>query len=277
MLPTYNERENVAALLAAVRRALPDADVLVVDDNSPDGTASARRGGGGRAGPDQAAAPPRQAGPRQRLPAAGSPSPSTRATTWSCRWTSTSPTTRPCSRRCSRLIDAGADAVIGSRYVPGGATVDWPRAPPAAVAVGQPLHVAACSACRSATARRAFAPTARRRCGRSTRRRPRPRATRSSPSSCAGWCAPATGWWRPRSCSPTGARAVEDVGADHRRVDAARHPLGHPRRLRRGAATPALTARPRPTADTLAGRASSGRCSPAPRTPSRQPIFLPSS
>ena len=25
-----------------------------------------------------------------------------------------------------RLIDAGADAVIGSRYVPGGATVDWP-------------------------------------------------------------------------------------------------------------------------------------------------------
>ena len=25
-----------------------------------------------------------------------------------------------------RLIEAGADAVIGSRYVPGGATVDWP-------------------------------------------------------------------------------------------------------------------------------------------------------
>ena len=24
------------------------------------------------------------------------------------------------------LLDAGADAVIGSRYVPGGATVDWP-------------------------------------------------------------------------------------------------------------------------------------------------------
>jgi len=26
-----------------------------------------------------------------------------------------------------RVVEAGADAVIGSRYVPGGATVDWPR------------------------------------------------------------------------------------------------------------------------------------------------------
>ena len=40
VLPTFNERENVAGTLAAVRGAVPDADVLVVDDNSPDGTAS---------------------------------------------------------------------------------------------------------------------------------------------------------------------------------------------------------------------------------------------
>ena len=40
VLPTYNERENVARLLAAVRASLPDSDVLVVDDNSPDDTAS---------------------------------------------------------------------------------------------------------------------------------------------------------------------------------------------------------------------------------------------
>src|SRR5215217_8083001 len=39
VLPTYNERENVQRLLAAVRDTVPDADVLVVDDNSPDGTA----------------------------------------------------------------------------------------------------------------------------------------------------------------------------------------------------------------------------------------------
>ena len=38
----------------------------------------------------------------------------------------TARTSRPCCRTSSRLIDAGAGAVIGSRYVPGGATVDWP-------------------------------------------------------------------------------------------------------------------------------------------------------
>lgn len=38
VLPTYNERENIAPMLEALL-ALPDqVDVLVVDDNSPDGT-----------------------------------------------------------------------------------------------------------------------------------------------------------------------------------------------------------------------------------------------
>ncbi len=36
--PTYNERENLPTFLAGVFDALPDAHVLVVDDNSPDGT-----------------------------------------------------------------------------------------------------------------------------------------------------------------------------------------------------------------------------------------------
>jgi dolichol-phosphate mannosyltransferase len=36
--PTYNERDNLARFVAAVREAAPDADLLVVDDNSPDGT-----------------------------------------------------------------------------------------------------------------------------------------------------------------------------------------------------------------------------------------------
>ena len=39
MLPTYNEAENVGPVLRAVRQAMPQARVLVVDDNSPDGTA----------------------------------------------------------------------------------------------------------------------------------------------------------------------------------------------------------------------------------------------
>lgn len=37
-LATYNEIENLPTLVAAVRANLPNADVLVVDDNSPDGT-----------------------------------------------------------------------------------------------------------------------------------------------------------------------------------------------------------------------------------------------
>jgi dolichol-phosphate mannosyltransferase len=37
-LATYNEAKNVPSLVDGIRRALPDAHVLVVDDNSPDGT-----------------------------------------------------------------------------------------------------------------------------------------------------------------------------------------------------------------------------------------------
>jgi dolichol-phosphate mannosyltransferase len=36
--PTYNEKDNIVRFVDAVRGALPEADVLVVDDNSPDGT-----------------------------------------------------------------------------------------------------------------------------------------------------------------------------------------------------------------------------------------------
>lgn len=44
IIPTYNEKENVAAIIEAVL-ALPHRfDVLIIDDNSPDGTASIVRG-----------------------------------------------------------------------------------------------------------------------------------------------------------------------------------------------------------------------------------------
>jgi|CZLB01.1.fsa_nt_gi dolichol-phosphate mannosyltransferase len=38
IIPTYNERESLEAIVGRVRRSVPDADLLVVDDNSPDGT-----------------------------------------------------------------------------------------------------------------------------------------------------------------------------------------------------------------------------------------------
>jgi dolichol-phosphate mannosyltransferase len=39
VLPTYNESENIETVLRRVRSVAPEADILVVDDNSPDGSA----------------------------------------------------------------------------------------------------------------------------------------------------------------------------------------------------------------------------------------------
>jgi dolichol-phosphate mannosyltransferase len=36
--PTFNERENIGVLIHAIRNVVPNADILVVDDSSPDGT-----------------------------------------------------------------------------------------------------------------------------------------------------------------------------------------------------------------------------------------------
>jgi dolichol-phosphate mannosyltransferase len=38
IIPTYNEAENIKAIVGRVRSAVPEAHVLVADDNSPDGT-----------------------------------------------------------------------------------------------------------------------------------------------------------------------------------------------------------------------------------------------
>jgi dolichol-phosphate mannosyltransferase len=40
VIPTYNERENIGLLVPEVFKTTPDVEILVVDDNSPDGTAS---------------------------------------------------------------------------------------------------------------------------------------------------------------------------------------------------------------------------------------------
>jgi len=38
LIPTYNERENLPGIVARVRASAPEVDVVVLDDNSPDGT-----------------------------------------------------------------------------------------------------------------------------------------------------------------------------------------------------------------------------------------------
>ncbi len=101
VVPTYNERENVELLLPAVRESVPSADVLVVDDNSPDGTGDVVARLADELGQIDVVV----AGPESRDSAAptgpDSSTASITATTSSCRWTSTSPTIRRCSPSCS--------------------------------------------------------------------------------------------------------------------------------------------------------------------------------
>lgn len=41
VLPTYNEKENIVELISRIRKAIPDSEIVVVDDSSPDGTSDA--------------------------------------------------------------------------------------------------------------------------------------------------------------------------------------------------------------------------------------------
>lgn len=62
VLPTFNERENIEKVLGAVRRARPDAAILVVDDSSPDGTAEIAKGASAELGEIEVLVRPGKAG-----------------------------------------------------------------------------------------------------------------------------------------------------------------------------------------------------------------------
>lgn len=125
VIPTYNERENITDLLLALRSRLPDTDVLVVDDASPDGTGdlvaeAATRDPGvqllRRAGKEGLGSAYRAG--FARVLAAGYEAIVSMDADFSH-----DPASIP---EMLALLDAGADAVVGSRYVPGGATAHWP-------------------------------------------------------------------------------------------------------------------------------------------------------
>ena len=125
VLPTYNERENVANLLAAVRSTLPTADILVVDDNSPDGTASIVEEVAGELGQIKLLRRPGKhgLGSAYREGFVVALDEGYDAVVSMDVDFSHDPASLP---ELLALLEAGADAVIGSRYVPGGATEDWP-------------------------------------------------------------------------------------------------------------------------------------------------------
>jgi dolichol-phosphate mannosyltransferase len=124
VLPTYNEVENIAALLAAARAAAPDVDIIVVDDHSPDGTAALAESVASELGQIKLIHRPGKHG----LGSAYRSGFTTALDEGYDRIVSMDadfshdPSVIP---EMLRLIDAGAAAVIGSRYVPGGSTVNW--------------------------------------------------------------------------------------------------------------------------------------------------------
>jgi dolichol-phosphate mannosyltransferase len=128
VLPTYNERDNVEPLLRAIR-ATCDIDVLVVDDNSPDGTADLVRELGSELGSVEVLQRETKAGLGSAyragfdkvLGTAGNGAYDVIVSMDADL--SHDPAELPVMLA---LIDDGADAVIGSRYVRGGGTTDWP-------------------------------------------------------------------------------------------------------------------------------------------------------
>ncbi len=126
VVPTFNEADNIATVVRAVRQVLPDADVLVVDDGSPDGTADlAQRLGdelGGvevvrRTTKDGLGAAYR-AGLRHAIEHGAE----------ICVQMDADLSHDPASLPALvAVVEHGADLAIGSRYVPGGITLNWPR------------------------------------------------------------------------------------------------------------------------------------------------------
>lgn len=124
VLPTYNEAATVGEVLSRVRTAAAEVEVLVVDDNSPDGTASVVEG---------MALNGVHILRRDRPMGLGS------AYRAGFRWgldrgydalvemdadLSHDPAALP---DLLATLDSGADLVIGSRYIPGGAIPAWSR------------------------------------------------------------------------------------------------------------------------------------------------------
>jgi dolichol-phosphate mannosyltransferase len=125
VLPTYQEAANVVVALQRIRAAVPSADILVVDDNSPDGTADLAAAAATELGGVDVLRRPGKAGlgSAYRDGFRRGMEMGVEVLVEMDADLSHDPATLPTLLRAS----ADADLVIGSRYVPGGAIPDtWP-------------------------------------------------------------------------------------------------------------------------------------------------------
>jgi dolichol-phosphate mannosyltransferase len=124
VLPTYNEAENIALFLRVVSEAAPGIDVLVVDDNSPDGTGKIAEECAAELGGIEVMHRPGKAG-------LGSAYREGFAEVLD-RYDVIVSMDADFSHDPAHIpefietIGDGADLVIGSRYVRGGGITDWP-------------------------------------------------------------------------------------------------------------------------------------------------------
>jgi dolichol-phosphate mannosyltransferase len=124
VIPTYDEAANLAWITGRLRRAQPDVEILIVDDNSPDGT--------GDLAEDLAAADA-HVHVIHRTEKAGLGAAYLHGFGWALDQgydvigeMDADGSHQP--EELGRLLEAleSADLVIGSRWVPGGSVVNWP-------------------------------------------------------------------------------------------------------------------------------------------------------
>ena len=124
VIPTYNESENIEWIVGRLRTAQPGVDVMVVDDNSPDGTGAIA---------DRMAADDEAVSVVHRTEKAGLGAAYLHGFDVALRAgydvvgeMDADGSHQP--EQLHRLLAAlrTADLVIGSRYVPGGSVVNWP-------------------------------------------------------------------------------------------------------------------------------------------------------
>lgn len=126
VVPTYNERENLERLVVELRATLPDAEVLVVDDASPDGTGAIA---------DRLAAADGRVHVMHRPGKLGLGTAHMDALDWALTrgydvvlTMDCDHTHRPADARAllGVLAERGADVAVGTRYGAGRGIADWP-------------------------------------------------------------------------------------------------------------------------------------------------------
>ena len=125
IIPTYNEREALPIIVRRVRASVPEADILIADDNSPDGTGVIA---------DELAAADSHVKVMHRLGKEGLGAAYLAGFAWAlengydvvCEMDADG-SHQP--EQLPRLLDAlaNADLVLGSRWVSGGRTENWPK------------------------------------------------------------------------------------------------------------------------------------------------------